>query len=179
MMPMTNKGTGTERVMSELIEAQFTLFAYICALTANSQDARDILQETNLKICKKAAEYDPLRPFMGWAKTLAVYEVMTYRKKQRRDRLVFENDVFETLAAKADSETQDVERHLAYLEGCIRKLPPILREVVDARYLKSCSVGLVAQQLGRSANAVSLLLMRARQALSDCVRRAVAEGDVV
>ena len=174
---MKNGNDGYDRVMAELVKAQFELFAYICALTANSQDARDILQETNLKICNRAAGYDPLRPFLGWAKTLAIYEVMTHRKKQRRDKLVFEDDVFENLAAQTGGESQEVERHLGFLEGCVHKLPPTLREVVEARYLKGCSVGLVAQQLGRSVNAVSLLLMRARQALSDCVRLAAEEAE--
>ncbi|MDD4017454.1 MAG: sigma-70 family RNA polymerase sigma factor [Kiritimatiellae bacterium] len=174
---MMNGKDGYARVMEELVKAQFELFAYVCALTANSQDARDILQETNLKICSRAADYDPLRPFLGWAKTLAIYEVMTHRKKQRRDRLVFDDDVFENLAAQTGNDAQEVERYLGFLEGCIHKLPPALRESVEARYLKRQSVGRVAQQLGRSANAVSLLLMRARQALSDCVRLAAEEAE--
>jgi len=172
----TNETAGYDPVMRELAEAQFALFAYICALTGNSQDARDVLQETNLRLCKEAGRYDPSRPFIAWAKTIAVYEVMSYRKKQRRDRLVFEEDVFEHIAAQADGESQEVERHLAFLEGCVRKLPDTLREVVEARYLNRVSVQEVARRIGRSPNAVSLLLMRARQALSDCVRQASGEG---
>jgi len=170
---------GYEQVMTELIAAQPALYAYICALTANSQAARDVLQETNLKICRRAATYDPSRPFIGWAKRLAVYEVMTYRTRQRRDRLVFEDDVFENLVGQADSEQEslETERYLSFLEACIQKLPCTLRQVVEARYLKGSTVIRVAQELGRSSNAVSLLLLRARQALSDCVHLAAEKGD--
>ena len=176
-MASGTKGTaGYDPVMRELAEAQFALFAYICLMTGNSQDARDILQETNLKLCKEAAHYDPSRPFIAWAKTVAFYEVMTYRKKQRRERLVFEDDVFERVAEQADNEAQQVERDLAFLERCIGKLTGLLREVVEARYLKGTPVCEVAQQLKRSPNAASLLLLRARQALSDCVRLAAQEG---
>jgi RNA polymerase sigma-70 factor (ECF subfamily) len=164
--------------MRELAEAQFALFAYICMMTGNSQDARDILQETNLKLCKEAGQYDSSRPFIAWAKTVAFYEVMTYRKKRRREKLVFEDDVFENIAAHVDSESQQVERDLAFLAGCVDKLTGTLREVVEARYLKGFPVSVVAQQIKRSPNAASLLLMRARQALSDCVRLAAQEGGV-
>lgn len=40
---MVDYGTAYELVMTELIAAQATLYAYICALTGHSQSARDIL----------------------------------------------------------------------------------------------------------------------------------------
>ncbi|MEI7900674.1 MAG: sigma-70 family RNA polymerase sigma factor [bacterium] len=157
--------------MKELVDVQFALFSYLCALTGNTQDAHDILQEANLKICREAARYDPGRPFIAWAKTIVFYEVMTYRKKQRRERLVFDDSTFETIAAQTEVKPYEVNRHLARLEGCIQKLPETLHRVVEARYLKGFAVQEIAAQLERSENAVSLLLMRARQALADCVRK--------
>jgi RNA polymerase sigma-70 factor (ECF subfamily) len=167
--------TEPDPVMRELEAAQLVLFSYICMLTGNSQDAHDILQETNLRLCKEAAKYDPARPFIAWAKTLAVYEVMTYRKRQRRDRLVFDDDIFENIAAQAESQPDETECRLAVLETCVRKLPILLRSVVEARYFKGIAVHVIAQRLNRSSNAVSLLLMRARQFLAECIKRAVAQ----
>lgn len=178
MMPLAEeKNAGYEGAMSELVAAQLTLFAYICALTANSQDARDILQETNLKICKNAAKYDPARPFIKWAKTLAFYEVKAHRTKRQRDRLVFEDDVFDIAAEQIEesSEALEIENNFMLLDKCIGKLPSILRNVVESRYREGCSLGAIAGRLSRSANAVKLLLIRARRALSDCVRLASAE----
>lgn len=163
--------------MSELVEAQLTLFTYICVLTANSQDARDILQETNLKICKNAAKYDPTRPFIKWAKTLAFYEVKAHRTKQQRDRLVFEDDVFDIASEQVEesSDALEIESNFKLLDRCIEKLPCTLREVVESRYREGCALGSIASRFGRSANAVKLLLIRARRALTDCVRLASAE----
>lgn len=168
--------TTSDVVMCELAEAQFALYGYVCALTGRSQDARDILQETNLRICREAAKYDPSRPFLAWAKTIAVYEVMTYRKKQRRDRLVFDEDVFETIAAQTQSEEPEIDRNLGFLENCVKKLPARMRRVVEERYYGGLTVNKVADRMRCSPNAVSLILMRARQLLSDCVRLA-AEKD--
>lgn len=180
MLPSSSDNdAGNSRVMRELVEAQFSLFSYICALTAHSQDARDILQETNLRICKQAEKYDPSRPFIKWAKTLAFYEVMTYRKKRQRNWLVFEDDVLETVAEQIEEESEalETERNFRLLEGCIEKLPATLREVVEARYREGGSLITVAQRFERSTNAVKLLLVRARRALFDCVHVAAAEGE--
>ncbi|MDA3924253.1 MAG: sigma-70 family RNA polymerase sigma factor [Kiritimatiellae bacterium] len=161
--------------MCELAEAQFALFSYICMMTGNSQDARDILQETNLRICREIERYDPSRPFMAWARTIAFFEVRTHRKKMSRERLVFDDDVFEMISAETENKSFEVTRRLAVLDGCIRKLPEMLRQVVKSRYLNGVPVKTIAAQLKRSPNAVSLLLMRARQALADCVLKAVGK----
>jgi len=181
MMPLPlDSDEGYGRVMNALMEVQLPLFTYICALTANSQDAKDILQETNLKICRRAASYDPSRPFLKWAKTLAMYEVMTYRKKQHRDRLVFSDDVLTTVAEQVEDEGEralDLERHLVRLEACVENLPAVLREVVEFRYLNDHSLRAVAERVGRSTNAVALLLMRARRALAECVKLGDMKGE--
>jgi RNA polymerase sigma-70 factor, ECF subfamily len=165
-----------EQVMRELVESQFEIFSYICMLTGQSQDARDILQETNLKIFKQAGSYNPQKPFIAWAKTIAVYQVMTWRKKCQRSRLVFDDDVFKTLLAQAEEEVVETEQTYAKLDECIRKLPEALRKAIEERYLKGFSVQEIAKHLERSDNAVSLLLMRARQLLADCVQRSLQEG---
>ncbi len=167
--------TAREIVMRELAEMQFNLFGYICALTGNSQDARDILQDTNVRIWEEAERYDKNRPFMAWAKTMAVYEIMTYRKRKSRERLVFDDDVFASVVDQAETHPDATDAALAHLDGCVAKLPPTLRHVVEQRYMQAVSVKEVARELGRSATAVSLLLMRARQALAACVQQAMAK----
>jgi len=170
-----DQDVGYNPVMRELAESQFVLFAYICMLTGRSQDARDILQDANVTICRESARYDPTRPFLPWAKTIAYYQVRTHRRKQQRDRLVLDDDMLELVAADSDVEAQSAETELRFLDGCIDRLPEPLRQVVKARYLEQVSVTSLARQLGRSPNAISLLLMRARQALAECVGRMSAE----
>jgi DNA-directed RNA polymerase specialized sigma24 family protein len=77
--------------------------------------------------------------------------------------------------AEETSEALEIERNFKVLEGCVEKLPATLRAVVEARYREGGSLNTVAQLSNRSTNAVKLLLIRARRALSDCVRLASAE----
>ncbi|HRR33022.1 MAG TPA: sigma factor [Kiritimatiellia bacterium] len=114
MVSGKNGNTAREIVMRDLAEAQFSLFGYICALTGHSQDARDILQDTNLRIWKEAERYDEKRPFLAWAKTLAVYEIMTYRKRLSRERLVFDDDVFESVVDQAEIQPDETDAALAH-----------------------------------------------------------------
>ncbi len=84
-----------------MTDAQFALFSYILLLVGDSSDARDVLQDTNLTILRNASHYRPGTLFIAWAKTLAHYQVLTYRKKKSRDRLVFDDEVFLRLAVVA------------------------------------------------------------------------------
>ena len=55
------------RFVQLLTGLQSRLYAYLCTLLVRSDDARDVLQETNVVLWKKAADYDPTRPFEPWA----------------------------------------------------------------------------------------------------------------
>ena len=84
--------------MRHLTGCQSQLYAYICSLTGNSIAAQNVLQEANLVLWDKAAEFDPSRPFLPWAYTFAYMQVLAWRKKRRRDRLVFDEDLMSRIS---------------------------------------------------------------------------------
>jgi len=156
-----------------LISAQFTLFAYICALVGDSNDAQDVLQETNLKLCSELNAYDPSRPFLPWAKSVAYYEVLSYRTRKTRDRLTLaEDSFFDLVAADAESAFDATDKEMANLDSCLKRLATFVRELVEARYFRGESVNRLAQERHCSANAVSLLLFKARRNLAECIQSA-------
>lgn len=55
---------------------QSRICAYLCTLLARAEDARDVLQETDLVLWKKAADYDPARPFEPWAFRFAHWQAL-------------------------------------------------------------------------------------------------------
>lgn len=161
-----------------LLAAQFALFAYICALVGDTQDAQDVLQETNLKICRELGSYDPSRPFLPWAKRVAYYEVLSYRTRKSRDRLTLADDAFfEQVAVDAEHAFDDTDKDMAHLDACMRKLASFARELVEARYIKGVAVKDLAKACKCSPNAVSLILFKARRALALCIEKARI-GDV-
>jgi len=127
---------------------------------------------------QKAAEYDPSRPFIPWAVGFARTQVMAWRKRLTRDRLVFDDELFNTLADQLAVNPPPPSQRLEALERCLGKLPAESRQLVDARYARGESVQAIAERLGRSVNVVSVSLFRVRQSLLSCIRESLAEeGD--
>ena len=154
-----------------LASHQGRLRGYILSLLADTQAADDVLQETNIVLCKKAADFEPGTSFRAWALRVAHFQVLRQRRDKARDRLHFDDELLEQLEAEADRETQRYETRRRALLECLQKLPSQQRRVILERYLEARPVQEIATDLGRTPNAVSLVLFRARQNLADCVAR--------
>lgn len=165
-------------IADALKSAQAMLHAFIVTLIGNLPDADDILQETNFRIFKESGDFDGSKSFASWARSIAFYEVKSWRQRQRRERLVFDNDVLETVAEEDRAQTKNLEARYVRLDGCLEKLPKEWRQIVNARYYQNRSVQEIADRLRKTPNAVSLVLMRARAALAECITKADAnEGE--
>ena len=64
---------------------QGTRYAFISALMSGDENARDVLQETNLVLWEKASSCDPNCDFASWAYRIAYYQVLAYHKRQQRN----------------------------------------------------------------------------------------------
>ena len=77
---------------------QSRLYAFILTLVGNPDQASEVLQETNLVLWQKAEQFEIGTNFMAWALKVARFQVMAFRKKQSRDRLVFSEAATERVA---------------------------------------------------------------------------------
>ena len=171
MPAATDNESAALAAQNALVSAQFTLFSYICALVGDLHDAQDILQETNIKLCRELNSYDPSRPFLQWAKSVAYYEVLSYRTRKSRDRLILaEDSFFDLVAADAETAFDETDKDMAHLDTCLNKLTAFVRELVKARYFRGAAVHELARERQCSANAVSMLLFKARRNLAECIR---------
>ena len=60
------------------------LRGFILSLVPNRADADDIAQEVKIRLWEQFDSYDPTKDFGVWARTIAHYQVLTYREKQSR-----------------------------------------------------------------------------------------------
>lgn len=162
--------------VERLTEAQSALYGLLHTLLPGDPQVADVLQETNRVLWRKAADYDRTRPFLPWALAVARFEVLAHRKRQARDRLIFDEALvgqiaedFEKLSARDGA--------LQALELCLQKLPVHQRELVARRYVQGESVNDIAVRQGRTANTISALLYRIRGILADCVDRTLAQEE--
>ncbi|MFN3151297.1 sigma-70 family RNA polymerase sigma factor [Bremerella sp.] len=152
-----------------LIASQSALYAFIASLMGGVSEANDVLQETNLKLWNKASEYDPAQPFLRWAYVFARFEVMAWRKKQSRSRIVLDDELVSLIASDWNGTIGDSTQQIAALEGCLEKLPQQQRELLDARYGRGEAVQDIAVRQCRTENAMSALFYRVRKSLAECI----------
>ena len=164
----------TGEFMQQLTGCQSRLYAYICSLTGEAAAARYVLQETNLALWDKAREYDPSRPFLPWAYRIAHLQVMAYRKRCTRSRLVFDDELVGELAVEALDRDGDDDLRLEALGHCVEKLPESRRELLDMRYLHGEPVDRIAGRLRKAPNVVAASLYRIRKALLECIESRLA-----
>ncbi len=160
------------QMVLSLTEAQPRLFGFLLKRLGSNEQAHEVLQEVNLTVCRKADEFQPGSDFMAWAFTIARFQVMAFRKRQDRDRLVFPEDLalaLEKLDRQMFPPQEDATRATA-LEDCMNKLQPSHRDLLLRRYAEAHSVQAIAAEIGRTANAVSITLHRLREQLLHCVQ---------
>jgi len=146
-------------------------------VTGNSDAARDILQETNMVLLKKSRDYQPGTNFTAWAFRVARFEVMTWRRKAGRSRLLFDDDLVAEVAETVEQQDDFYLNRVEALRECLRKLPERQQNMIRRRYLEEWSVADLARETGENANAISQLLFRARQNLLHCMERALEKAN--
>lgn len=160
------------RDVGELIALyQPRIHAYILSLVFDPQVAADILQDTNLILWKKASQFTPGTNFKAWAFRIAYFEVKSYRRKAMRNRLVFDDELLDRIAAEAEEKDEKLPARRRALAECLPKLPERQREIIVLRYFRGMSVKGIAKEWGRKANAIGQLLFRARQNLLNCISK--------
>ncbi len=76
-----------------LVNIQHDLFRFAAKLTANENDARDLLQETSLKVLDNKSKFTPDTNFKGWAFTIMRnLFINDYRKVVRDQTYVDQTD---------------------------------------------------------------------------------------
>ena len=153
---------------------QRRLFLYILSQVSNPVDAEEILQETNVVIWSKCAKFQPGTNFLAWVSQIANFEVMKFRTRKRREKLVFSDEFLETVAQTSLERSEELESRRAALVDCLNRLRPKDRELIQQRYAPGERGKHLAEQIGRPANSVYQSLGRIRRSLLDCIQQRLA-----
>lgn len=167
----------TERFVADLTDSQPRLFAYILSLLRNADEARDVLQETNLVLWKKLAEFADVKSFEAWSTKIAYFQVLAFRRDRGRDRHEFNDQLLGQVAEAAEEAAGQTNARLRFLNGCIERLPDRQRRLVADRYGKQLAVKDLARTMGKTPAALGMTLYRVRQTLMECIEsRLQSEG---
>ena len=156
----------------KLTSIQRSLYAFILSLLPNRTEAEDVLQETNLILCKKAHEYNPQGHFQAWAFKIARFQVMKFLTKKKRSKIHFSTEIVEDIAAE-EFDLKRVAVVQKALAICYDLLPQNMQKIAHLRFKDDSSLKTISEKVGRPMGAISSTLYRIRQKLNDCVKEKV------
>jgi len=159
-----------QQVLQLFVRHQARIKGFIVALTGDFALAEDVLQETFLVVQQKASAFVLDSNFLAWAFQIARFQVLAAQARRARAVAGFSPETIEALAASAPQENFD-EAKLALLPGCLEKLAPQARRIVDLFYQDEHKPGEIARRLNWTPAAVSVALSRARTFLRQCIER--------
>lgn len=169
---MDYPGPSTEQFLQLLGAHERSLFAYVYSLAPNWQDAEEIMQRVRIRIWQQFEQYDVERPFDAWARAIAYYLVLGYRKEKSRQREFFTERVLEAVSEQFEAHLGQAGDRRDALLGCLDKLEGRKRDLVTSYYSSARPMSeTIAKQLALTPNALRQSLFRIRKVLLECVER--------
>ena len=111
----------------------------------------------------------------AWFRGIAKNRLMeSLRRRRQHSRLVsLRADILDRIPDPYE-HINDSDDRPAHLRACLEQLPERSRHLLRDRYIEQFAVGDIAERLGRSVNAVSLMLHRLKRKLQDCLARSAS-----
>ncbi|HCN75901.1 MAG TPA: RNA polymerase subunit sigma-70 [Verrucomicrobiales bacterium] len=157
------------------VEHEPSIRGFVRSLVQTLVDADDVMQEVAMALWKRFHTLSAPEDFRRWAFGVARLESLEFRRKMSRDRHVFGDELFATLADEAEELADQFAKERTALDTCLQKLPADQRSLVEAAYAPGSRMDELAARLGRTAMAVYKSLHRIRMMLTDCAKRELAK----
>lgn len=166
------------------------LYRLALQLTANADDAEDVLQESFIQACSRIDRFEGRSSLGSWLYRIVLNTALgrlrrrapdtvslTENSKERRESEPLSLDVVEALIDwESEPGGQALSKELReVVEEAITKLPETLRAAVVLRDIEGLSTSEAASVLGVSEAALKVRLHRARLALREALAPYIAE----
>lgn len=164
--------TPQDEFAKQLISSQARLYSYIATLLPNRDDAEDVLQRTSLILWQKWDRFDGSRPFLPWARGIALNEIRNFLRLSERKNVHLSEPIIAVLAEEIDDEhSQD---RTDALVACLGNLEARQRHLLEQCYLGSSGVKAAAASMSSSTDAIYMRLHRIRKLLIECINKRLA-----
>lgn len=147
-------------------EYQGLCWHIILRMVRNQEEARELCQETFLRVHRCLHQYRYESPLKSWigrvAYTIALRHLQRKRiplaesGDERFDLVESVSDDFDLEAACADEET------IRHLHEAIEELPPLQRTLLTLYYLEEAPIGEIARITGLASGTIKSYLFRSR-----------------
>jgi RNA polymerase sigma-70 factor (ECF subfamily) len=145
-------------------------------MVGNPDDARDLCQETFLRVHRQLHQFRFECPLKAWVGRIA-YSIALRHLERRRAMPTLclpedGNDDDASLADDVDLEADSGDaQHAARLREAVRALPSVPRTLVTLYHLEELSIPDIAEITGMSEGTIKSHLFRARATMRDWLKR--------
>lgn len=163
--------SGRHDAFAELVRRyQGEVWKVVAGMLSGVQRSEDLVQQVFIAAFFALDSFDTTREFGPWIRTLARNEVRQYLRSREREgrRLDLYQQQLLTHLADVEVEARQAARE-ARLADCLERLEGPVAEAVRSRYEGGQSFSQIGTRLHRSAEAVRVMIGRARVLLRDCI----------
>jgi RNA polymerase sigma-70 factor (ECF subfamily) len=163
---------GERPAFDELVRRTFVdTYTLALRLTADEEDARDVVQEAYLRAWKGLPKFRGDAQFSTWMYRITANAAYSAVKRRRRHRAeALDAMIEEPVELHVDGQPEDAVESallLARLAAALDQLPPKLRVLVVLKDVYGMSHEEIAEELGISIPAAKVRLHRGRKRLRD------------
>jgi RNA polymerase sigma-70 factor (ECF subfamily) len=148
---------------------QARLRAWVARHVADPADVADIVQDAVVDAWRGLHGFQPDRPLGPWLQTIVRNRCWRFLRERAR-RGSQEEHLVEALIAGDDEEEQGLPQ-LRALRTCLEALDAEKRRLLELRYGRGEAVQAIANNLGKAPGALSMMLLRIKAALANCIER--------
>ena len=166
---------GKDEAFIELYERyERRIYFFALKRMSDSSDAEDVTQEVFLQVFRGLSKFEGRSSLLTWMFGIAHNQVCRrYRRRRPMVQSLESDEVNELTSGEtpADRKTDFVR----ILRNCGRvleeKVPEQQRKAFELRYVENQSTREIAENMGKSPQAIKISLFRTRQTLSDNNRK--------
>ena len=168
---------GDTRAFERLVQTYQRLCWHIVGrMVRNSDDVRDLCQETFLRAYQQLHQFRFECPLKSWIGRIAFSIALRHLERERRS-ITLDAEAADELAIESSGEIVDIEsvwigeQRAATVRAAVDALPPMLKTLLSLYYLEELSITQIAQITDMSAGTIKSHLFRARARLREWLER--------
>ncbi|MCM8527407.1 MAG: sigma-70 family RNA polymerase sigma factor [Lentisphaeraceae bacterium] len=154
------------------------LRCFIRSLMPSWNDVDDVMQEVSLVLWEKFEEFDQSTNFLRWAYVIARFKVMNFCSKKGRERLHFDNDLLELMAAECEEEEDMRKSEEKAMWSCMEDIPESRKMLLLNSSRKGVTVKSIAEELGKTPKSLYRTLDRLKENLLKCIQGKLREEGI-
>jgi RNA polymerase sigma-70 factor (ECF subfamily) len=160
---------GDRPAFDELVRRTYVeTYTLAMRLTANEEDARDVVQEAYLRAWKGIGRFRGDAQFSTWMYRITANAASTHLQRRRRQRTesIDDHDLADESVPSPEAALES-QMSLEYLSAAVADLPPKLRAIVVLKDVYGLTHEEIAAELGITETAAKVRLHRGRKKLRE------------